>query len=734
MMKSQTRKVFGIWSGLCVMGLGCGPFFPETILGDPQGALAVPRVSYLNQLNEIAGTADSGKGVDAGNTRSLLEQIPLEVRQLGVFWETKGIEEEEIIRRSEIYTTVRTKLLKPLKDISMRDFPNHGGEDLNLNVRPIGKEFPDDVADYVEAARLYAIGDTQAARKLWKHILARPAEEKRLRALWAAWMLAKTSTDDQECMDWYARVEKEAELGGMDILGLRAAAKAWRAPRINDPVAAIHLLYDAFSQGRETAALDLRNTTSLLLSSKDTEQLERAASDPLVRRLMNLDLHAQMDNRIPMVAPESPSETGYEFWLKALEKQEDGATEGASNMAWALYSCGRYEDSKRWLNLAEKKDVQTLWLQAKFDLRDGDTERAGERLAEAIRLRSAENNWDPVHCYSEARWFDGGGELQSLSDSRLLAEMGVVSLSQGEYVAALENLTKAGYQKDAAYVAENVLSTEAFKTYVKKVAPKWLPEAGDKLGPNVRNYGRGSQYENRLRWVLARRLNREGRFQEAREFVPPDLLATFDRYVALDRARRDRTYSGEAHAAVVWEQALMHRHYGAEFFSTEGEPDGGVYRWSFPVNSWIAARTRRDGWTFDWELEKFVNSELPEHRAIPPVSPDEMIRIRKHSVDIQKRFHYRYQAAGLAWEAGKALPENHPLLARLYNTAGTWIANRDPKSADRFYKAMVQRCEDTEEGRAADKKRWFLTDLRPLESMKALPTDLRFDPETEVPW
>jgi hypothetical protein len=29
--------------------------------------------------------------------------------------------------------------------------------------------------------------------------------------------------------------------------------------------------------------------------------------------------------------------------------------------------------------------------------------------------------------------------------------------------------------------------------------------------------------------------------------------------------------------------------------------------------------------------------------------------------------------------------KNHPLLPRLYNTAGHWLSIRDPEAADRFY-------------------------------------------------
>jgi hypothetical protein len=39
--------------------------------------------------------------------------------------------------------------------------------------------------------------------------------------------------------------------------------------------------------------------------------------------------------------------------------------------------------------------------------------------------------------------------------------------------------------------------------------------------------------------------------------------------------------------------------------------------------------------------------------------------------------------------------------------AGVWLKNRDPDTADIFYKALVRRCRKTALGREADLRRWF---------------------------
>ncbi len=75
--------------------------------------------------------------------------------------------------------------------------------------------------------------------------------------------------------------------------------------------------------------------------------------------------------------------------------------------------------------------------------------------------------------------------------------------------------------------------------------------------------------------------------------------------------------------------------------------------------------------------------------------------------DPDRRFHYRWQAAALAWEAAQLMPNNTDETARVLCTAGTWLKDRDPEGADQFYKALVRRCRKTALGRQADVLRWF---------------------------
>lgn len=735
------RALTGIaaWISILIPSQGCGPFFPDTVLDRPQAALDVPPVSYLHDLYRMTGkAAPTAVENDGSGEPSFVRQIPLEIAELRDFWQNAGVAADEIERRIRHYESVRQQLLAPIAEAGPMSFPTHGDQPPALPARPLGGEFPADVADYVEAARLHACGKTAEARPLWKSILDRQPAERKLRAAWAAWMLAKTSPDETECLDWYARVETEIQAGATDVIGLRDAAKGWRAAKMSDPVMAIHFYYDAFAGGKESAAIDLRRVSNRILATGNEAVFTTAAADPMVRRLVNLALHASLDGPRQLNIQPTPEEAG-QFpptgWLAALEAHaplDDGA-----RVAWALYAVGRFDESRKWLGLSVKNDPLGMWLQAKFDLRDGNPDAANQHLADALGAQSKEGDWQPDNPALEQHWLSDMTERQQANQGRLLADAGVVALARKDYLSALESLRKGGYREDATYLAESVISTDGLIKHVRKVAPAWSvpPIKNDTIDPytcltsSITFYPNRIGFDNQLRYLLARRLAREKRLKEAREFMPPDLLPLLDHYIALDRARCSGRYSGEAGAAVAWRQALIHRHFGAELFSTDGAPDGGAREWMFPAPDFASARKFQKGWSWDWSREpQLAAAEKPGDQAIPPVTSDEIRRVGLYAVSSKQRFHYRYPAAELAWEAGRMLPKNHPLLPRLYNTAGQWLSIRDPQAADRFYQAMVRRCAKTPEGEAAEAKRWFLADLEPLGDLPALPAKFKDQP------
>ena len=134
------------------------------------------------------------------------------------------------------------------------------------------------------------------------------------------------------------------------------------------------------------------------------------------------------------------------------------------------------------------------------------------------------------------------------------AEQGVLTLSRGQYVEALDQLLRAGgpldatrpaeeegwpmtpYWNDAAYVAERVLTLDELKQYVDAQAPATPAPARPKvfdLKDGDDYYGWARQHPvptaDRLRLLLARRMVREGMIDQAVPYFPAEADPRFAR-------------------------------------------------------------------------------------------------------------------------------------------------------------------------------------------------------------
>jgi tetratricopeptide (TPR) repeat protein len=360
------------------------------------------------------------------------------------------------------------------------------------------------------------------------------------------------------------------------------------------------------------------------------DTLLAAARHPQLRRVVTVCLAARGG---PFRTPPPPATTV--AWLVAVEAADAKELVCADLLAWVAYQAGDFESSGRWLQRAPRESAGGAWLQAKLLLRDGKVEDAAAALAQAVRHFPQSQDWpNATKRHVDCNWRD----VPPLDQAR--GELAVLQLNRGECRDALDLLLRAGYWTDAAYVAERVLSVDELVAYAEGVT------------------------DEKLRHLLARRLARLGRYDEARRFLPEPLRPKLAELVA-GLLQRD--------AAGLWQAARILRWHGMELVGTELSPDwflwGGSYDWGFDGEGRLA-----------------------------PVAED---------VQPVLRFHYRYCAAELAWEAATMMPDNSEATARVLCEAGTWLKNRDPQAADRFYKALVLRCRKTDLGQEADRLRWF---------------------------
>ncbi len=403
-------------------------------------------------------------------------------------------------------------------------------------------------------------------------------------------------------------------------------------------------------------------------------------------RLEPVDLDGELTHaainllgKVPSLAPRVSgwhnTQSPAVLWLNAVEAANVRDVASAEKLALAAYQAGQMDVAQRWIARAKSSPV-AQWLQAKLHLRDGKLTEAAACLAQACG--AFEQVPDPTNGVLpglERNLFVEDYTDATPAWKQALGEAGVLHLVRRQYVEALDALLRAGFWQDAAYVAERVLRTEELKGYVER-------NRGGKAETK-------SPTDDNVRWLLARRLAREGRHDEALQYYPEKHRSSFARYArALKTATNPALGKGQRATAYV-EAAVLARWLGMELLGTEGAPDGAIHGGYYPAPTTVP--------------DRYASVNL-KHLA---ASADEQQRIALHRVEPDKRFHYRYIAAGLAWEAAKLMPDNDDKTAELLCGAGSWLKQTDPQAADVFYKALVRRCGKTALGAEADCLRWF---------------------------
>ena len=328
-------------------------------------------------------------------------------------------------------------------------------------------------------------------------------------------------------------------------------------------------------------------------------------------------------------------------WLAAVESAEVSAVEEAERLALASYQMGEMDIAQRWLDVAPPDTILARWVRAKLLLRAGKVPEAAEQLAPIA-------SWLPPAQQPRSRY-----QQAEAIEIRVRGELGVLHLARRQYIEALDVLLQGGYWEDAAYVAERVLTPDELIEYVNL---KWPPL--EQTDISKEDYGiiyranNPNWFRIRIRYLLARRLARIGRWDEAQAYYPAKWQVRFDAYIQAIQEGENEYMSSRWRAAALWKAACIARYEGMELLGSEVEPDWFVYSGSFERTP--ASEVRGLGGSAE----------------LIPSTVDEQQRLQQNFVP-EKRFHYRYTAA------------------------------------DRFYKALVLRCRKTKLGREADKLRWF---------------------------
>ncbi|MEA2559409.1 MAG: hypothetical protein QOH06_913 [Acidobacteriota bacterium] len=647
----------------------CAPYLPNWLLGSEETFFEGPMGRLKDELKQL-GSKPPFKAVPSQDSFDA-EVLAAERADLA-----------EAMERHGTWTILRVKVMDNvvrLREDLARVKQDRPATSSGLTVpEPLLPEF----ADYLEGAIAYHEGRYDAAVQGWERLLRRPQEERHFRSTWAAYMIGKASIpgDRDRAVKSFQLTRDLAMQGFEDRLGLAASSLGWEAHAeiAQERYARALILYaQQLRTGDPTALSSLRLTCAGLLDKP--EALIRVAKNPEARAIFT----AWIVSRNP---------EGRNAWEQALAAADVRDVEGADRLAWAAYLSGDFAAASAWLERAQEPSPIAKWVRARLLLRDGKLDEARGLLASAVgELPDLGIDMDEaMQIVYET------GEILA-APQRALGEEAVVRVTQQDYTGALDRFLHAGYWMDAAYLAEQVLTLDELKTYVDatwpaELAAKYEPPKGDEWEPLLVG-GYTTPAPERLardvRNLLGRRLAREGRLRDALGYVLPDRRPILERLAGHVEAGSDKTRPAAERGRELFQAACLTRHKGMYLTGTEVEPDWALVEGEYQVETW----------TFQTRDVRRKNRLLPE-------TPDETARVKENRVSPWKRFHYRYRAADLAWEAASLLPSGDEK-AGMLATAGSWIEHADPQAADRFYKQLVRCCGSTELGREADELRWF---------------------------
>lgn len=736
----------------CAAGAGiviaCGPDFPPQLLDDRAGTLqGTPANSFAYEAARLLPATDTLRANESpllpdGSYRS--NAIP------------------------EAFDTALT--------------PAQREQARAMRARPDGDQAYAAGAGLPEAARLYAAAAVdyrsaaqapdeprlERARQRLLAILALPAEQAATRSVWAAYLLAEigdigTTPETDHPAQAYARVRELARQGAPDPLGLAVASYGqearlslsgslgqcayedlFNASPCMDAIAprdlqqAVRLYAAQAARGSVSGRESLRLMADWALAAPT--RAIRLIEDPVGQRLLVAYGLARLGDivdgkpdsaRAPFAnfeatgrlsladaADGTPNVTpnpALQSLVAALQTQDPRRIDNADRVAALAYRVGRYDLAQA---LASRLDTALAWwVRAKLAIRRGDNELAAQAYARAVDAFPR-----------------GDGSVEAEAGALLKGEQGVLSLSRGQYVEALDQLYRAAaagdgapppeegwplspYWNDAAYVAERVLTTDELKAYVDRLPP---PPPAPSRPPGFSRYTTDQFYEwsrlnqppvhDRLRQLLARRLVRENRVAEALPYFPAD---SDPRFATLDYAdgnwtiresdvRQRAAQYGEAlraagnawgrtsRAEAWYTAATLARRDGMRIMGYEQGPDYAVYAGNY------SAGAGRDAtpWWREPRADTDVPMETPRQRAEadlpgPYVTQEERARYAASEARPNVRYHYRQIAADYAMKAADELPTRSQAFAATLCRGARYVIDDTPERATAIYLRYV---------------------------------------------
>lgn len=385
--------------------------------------------------------------------------------------------------------------------------------------------------------------------------------------------------------------------------------------------------------------------------------LDQAVQNPLLRKLLlAYVLTDEIDYK--NYSKEATQNILQAFMKAGLDQKSH--YEDIDSLAAFAYQNNDMEKAQAFAEYDWQKNKKALdaWILAKIALRKGEKEKAQDFYHQAI-----------------AHFTDGS--LRESSKQRIQGERSVLTLSQGNFMQALEALwpVRDIYWGDVVYLAENVLTPDELRRFVNihTAVPRDRNAVCDQEAQSENYYNQdddnyyGYNLAGRsmaLRHLLARRLMRVGRLQEAIPYFTriedanckgiPQHVKIEQAYIKATTDMR-KSFWATDRAKAAWKAATILRRHGMELMGTDGYPDQnpglypqGVSQIMGPVHN-------------------------PNNK--PWSVPAEQVRTGVSWPIPNRRFHHQYIAVDNVLYAASLIPPQSQAYAAMLCRANGWMQN-----------------------------------------------------------
>lgn len=426
--------------------------------------------------------------------------------------------------------------------------------------------------------------------------------------------------------------------------------------------------------------------------------------DPDLRRIITLYLSAGGSDNTDAHLGIPEAERSSAAWLEALAAARVSHDFDPARLSMIAYAARRWHDCLRTITTLPAGDPLRSLLASRCNLRlTGDLESSkrlldptthDKAMDELQRFKGTNNAVGGEH---DLVVFMEFGEQSDLS-CRASAELGMCALHLGDFSGALGHFLAAGFEEEADYVAECLLTTPELEAFVAQGMKK--KDFGGRCGPD------------HIRLLLASRLFRAGRLEEALEHTPDSLAPKARTFVLLLRLAERTDLAHRTRADAYWRAALIIGDIGETILHAplglSWTADGSYRK---PDSNWYV------GYGFLPHHRLNIESEhehAPRHDLIGP-GQDEITRLRQwldaHVINpVRSERDARYATFDLALRAARLLPDNDPAGGMILQYAGNLLKYREPKAANPAYMLLVTHFRETPYGAEALKRHWFAKD------------------------